>query len=161
MGVEQAQLLAAVDGVERVVDVERDPLRHLPERGAVEVDHGAPHAQQRARVRQVLQARDRGLRAEVALRGQTIQGHLEHRVTAQAVGVVAVLVSRSDRQQAEADDVGERVHGAQRIARVGEAGGQPVRHRQTPFHLAQRQQPAVRGQPPAIETGHNGFSGDG
>ena len=37
MGIEQAQLLAAMHGVKGVVDVEHDPLRHLPEGGAVEI----------------------------------------------------------------------------------------------------------------------------
>ena len=48
MGIEQAQLLAAMHGVERVVDVERDATRHLAEAVAIVVDHGAPHAQQGA-----------------------------------------------------------------------------------------------------------------
>ena len=55
MGVEQPQLLAAVNRVEGVVDVERDPLGNLAERRAIEIDHGAAHAQQRADVRQILQ----------------------------------------------------------------------------------------------------------
>jgi hypothetical protein len=56
MGIEQAQLLATMHGVEGIINVEHDPPRHLPEGGAVEVDHGPPDAQQRSRVRQVLQA---------------------------------------------------------------------------------------------------------
>jgi hypothetical protein len=46
--------LAAVNHVERVVDIEHDPFGNLFERGAIQVDHGAPHAQQGADVRQVL-----------------------------------------------------------------------------------------------------------
>ena len=46
--IEQPQLLAAVDGVEHVVDVEGDALGDLRERFAIEVNHGAAHAQQRA-----------------------------------------------------------------------------------------------------------------
>src|SRR5829696_7935469 len=42
MGIEQPQLLAAVHGVERVVDVEHDPLGNLSEGGAGEVDHRPP-----------------------------------------------------------------------------------------------------------------------
>jgi hypothetical protein len=61
MGVEQRQLLAAVDGVERVVDVERDPFGNLGERAAIKIDHGAAHPHERTRVRQVLQPRDRRL----------------------------------------------------------------------------------------------------
>ena len=50
MGVEQPQLLAAMNRIERVVDVERDPLGNLAEGRAIEIDHGAAHAQQRAHV---------------------------------------------------------------------------------------------------------------
>ncbi len=31
MGIEQAKLLAAMHGIKRVVDIQHDPLRHLPE----------------------------------------------------------------------------------------------------------------------------------
>ncbi len=58
VGVEQPQLLAAVHGVEGVVDIERDATRHLAEAGALECDHGLAHAQQVAWPRQVLEARD-------------------------------------------------------------------------------------------------------
>lgn len=50
ISVEQTQLLAAMNGVERVVDVQHDPTRHLAERGAVELHHGAPHADQGLRI---------------------------------------------------------------------------------------------------------------
>jgi len=63
MGVEQAQLLAAMHGVEGIVDIKNDPLRHLPERAAIKIGQGTAHAQQAAPIRQVLQPRDRRLRA--------------------------------------------------------------------------------------------------
>ena len=56
VGIEQPQLLATVHGVEGVIDVEHDPLGHLPEGRAVQVNHRPPHAQQGSHVRQVLQA---------------------------------------------------------------------------------------------------------
>ena len=58
MGVEQAQLLAAVHRIEGVVDIQRDPPRHLAERAAPDVDQGPAEAQQRARIGQVLQPRN-------------------------------------------------------------------------------------------------------
>ena len=62
MRVEQPQLLAAVNRIERVVDVQHDTFGNLLERGAIQVDHGASHAQQGAGIRQVLQPRDGRLR---------------------------------------------------------------------------------------------------
>jgi hypothetical protein len=44
MGIEQAKLLAAMHGIKRVVDIQHDPLRHLPERGAVKIDHRPAHS---------------------------------------------------------------------------------------------------------------------
>ncbi len=94
--VEQAHLLPAMHGIERVVRVQHDPARHLAERRAVKVDHGPAHAQQRARVGQVLQARDGRLRAQRRLAFKPRHGQLEHWVRAQPVRVVAVLVAGRD-----------------------------------------------------------------
>ena len=44
MRVEQPQLLVAMNRVECVVDVERDPLGNLVEGLAIKIDHGAAHA---------------------------------------------------------------------------------------------------------------------
>jgi hypothetical protein len=55
VGIEQPQLLAAVCGIEGVVDVEHDALRHLAKRGAIEVDHGTAHAQQDPDIGQIFQ----------------------------------------------------------------------------------------------------------
>ena len=48
MGVEQRQLLAAVDRIGGVVDVEHDALGHALEAVAEQIDHRQPHARQRA-----------------------------------------------------------------------------------------------------------------
>ena len=68
MRIEQPQLLAAMNRVERVVDVERDPFGNLPEGLAIKIDHGAAHAQQRASVGQIFQTRDGRLRTQFAIR---------------------------------------------------------------------------------------------
>jgi hypothetical protein len=82
MRIEEPKLLAAMDRVERVIDIERDAFGNLPERPAIEVDHGAAHAQQRAGVGQVFQARDRRLRTQFAIRRGEIERHLEHGIAA-------------------------------------------------------------------------------
>jgi hypothetical protein len=68
MRIEEPQLLAAMNRIECVVDVERDPPRDLPEGPAIKIDHGAAHAQQGARVGQVLQTGDGRLRTQLAVR---------------------------------------------------------------------------------------------
>ena len=155
VGVEQAQLLAAVHRVEGVVDVERDPPRHLAERAAVDVDQSPAQAQQRPRIRQVLQPRDGRLRTQVPIRRQTFERQLEQRIGAQAGRVVAVLVAGGDHQQPEADDVGDRMHGAAGITRIVDAGGETVGDFEPPLDLAQNQQTAVGRQPAAVEPGND------
>ena len=155
MGVEQPELLAAVNRVERVVEVERDPLGNLAERRAIEIDHGAAHPQQRAGVGQVFQSGDRRLRAQLALGRRRIHCHLERRVAAKTRGVVAVFVAGADHQQPKANDVGQAVGDLLRRARINQAGGQPIGDAKAPLDLAQRQNPAVRRQQAAIEFDHH------
>jgi hypothetical protein len=54
--IEEPKLLAAMHRVERIVDIECDAFGNLSEGLAIEIDHGAPHAQQRAGVGQVFQS---------------------------------------------------------------------------------------------------------
>ena len=131
-----------MDGIEGVVDVERDAAWHLAEAGAVEPDHGLAHAQQVTRPRQVLEPRDGRLRAQRGPIRQPAEGELESRVVPQAVGVVAVLVAGGDHQHAEAHDVGDAMHDPPRRAGIGHAGGQPIGDAEPAFDLAQRQHAA-------------------
>jgi hypothetical protein len=155
MGVEQPQLLAAVHRIEGVVDIQRDPPRHLAKRCAVEIDQGTAEAQQRPRIRQVLQPRDGRLRTEVPTRRQSFERQLEQRIGAQGIRVVTVFVASRDHQQPEADDIGQCVHGAVGITRILDAGGQTVGHRKSALDLAQDQQTAVGRQPATVEAGDN------
>ena len=139
IGVEQPQLLAAMHAVEGVVDIENDALRHLPERGAILVDQPPSQAQQRPPVGQVLQPRDRRLRAQFVIRGQPPQRQLEHRVAAQRVGIVAVLVTGGDHQHPETDNFGQPMLNPLRRARVLETRRQPVSHADAALDLAQDQ----------------------
>src|SRR5205823_3123077 len=105
--VEQTQLLAAVNRIERVVDIQHDAFGNLLERGASRPWHvpcaagcGYPVSSPAAKwstANTVRRPRERGMR------------HFEHRIGAKTVGVVAVLVAGGDHQEAEADDVGESV----------------------------------------------------
>ena len=65
MGVEQRELLMAVNDIHRIVDVERHRRGESGVAGAVEVDHHAHQANQIAQGGCVLPARDGRLRAEV------------------------------------------------------------------------------------------------
>src|ERR1019366_9443489 len=109
MRIEEPQLLSAMNRIERVVNVERDPFWDLPERLAIKIDHGAAHAQQGASIRQVLQPRDGRLRTQFAVRGSKVMRHLEYRIGSQGTGIIAVCVACRDHQQSKTDDVSEAV----------------------------------------------------
>ena len=83
VGIEQAQLLIAVNGIEGIIDVEHDLLGSLSERGAVQLDQGPSHAHQTASIGHVLQARECRLRGEIAIGWKDVLRHLEDRVGAQ------------------------------------------------------------------------------
>ncbi len=160
MSVEQAQLLAAMDRVEGVVDIQRDPPRDLAERAAPDVDQSPAQAQQRPRIGQILQPRDGRLRTQVPVRRHAFERQLEQRIGAQAGRIVAVLVAGRDHQHSEADDVGDRMHGAGGIARIVDASGETVGDFEPLLDLAQNQQTAVGRQPAAVEPGDNLFALD-
>lgn len=106
MGIEQAQLLAAMDRIKGVVDVEGDPTRDVAERRTVEIDQRPGQADERSLLGQILQPRNGRLRAQVPLRRQPFECDLEQRIVPQARGVIAVLIAGGDHQQPEADNVG-------------------------------------------------------
>ena len=131
------------------------PGSKSPGGGAIEIDHGAAHAQKRARAGPVFQPRDRRLGAKLAIGRRQIHRHLEQRIVAQARGVVAVLVAGGDHQQSKTNDAGKTVRDLIRRAQVHQAGGQPVGRPETLLRLPQRHNAAVRRQQPPIEFGHH------
>ena len=154
MGVEQRQLLTAMDGIGGIVDVENDAARNAPEAVAEQIDHRQPHARQLAPRGRVLEPGQGRLRHQVATAlGQPATGQLERRVEAQHVKVVAIFVAASDGQHARPDHVGVGVDRVRRIARIGQATGKPRGKTEPLLDLAQQKHAAVRRQPAAVETG--------
>src|SRR5271166_3411704 len=155
--VEQPQLLAAMHRVERVVDVERDSFGNFSEGLAIEIEHCPAHAQQGANVRQILEPRDRRLRAQFPIGRRQIERHLEHRIASQTIGVVAVLVAGADHQEPKTNDIGQAVRDLTGIAGVCDAGGEPVGEAKPLLHLAQRQNAAIRRKQTAVKLGSSLF----
>ena len=143
MGVEQPQLLAAVDRVERIVDVERDPCGNRRKGLAIEIHHRAAHPHEGANVGQIFQPRDRRLRTEFPIRRRQIERHLEHRIAAQGVGVDPVLVAGADHQEPKANDIRQAVRDLLWRPTINRARGEPIRDPKSLFDLPQRQNAAV------------------
>lgn len=74
---------------------------------------------------------------------QALHRQLEHRVAAQAVGIVAVLVTGCNPQHAKADDLVQTVPDAFGHARVVDAGGETMGNTDPLFDLPQHQKAAV------------------
>jgi len=78
MGIEQRQLLVAMDDVDSVVDVERHRLGWVGTALTVDVDHGPHQPDDLTQGGRVLPTRDGRLRAQIrSAVGQPISGELE------------------------------------------------------------------------------------
>ncbi len=97
---------------------------------------------------------------QLRIRRPPLQCQLEHRIAAQRIGVVAILIPGSDHQHAETNDLSQLMPDPLRHTRVSQTRRQPLRQAHPPLDLAQRQKPAFRGQPAAVETRHHGLVGD-
>jgi hypothetical protein len=150
--VEERELLAAVDPVLGVVDVEHDPPRHLLEAVAEQLDHRRHHPLERGDRGQVLEPRHGRLRAQVrpAL-GWPAKGHLECRVAAQGIAVVGIRVAGRDQQHPEADHLGHGVVHPPRRPRVLDAARQALREPKLALYVRQHHDPGIGGQVTAVE----------
>lgn len=74
------------------------------------------------------------------------------------VGVVAVLVSRRDHQQAKAQDVRHAMPHPSGQAGILDAGRQTLRETKPLIDLPQRQNTGIGGELPAIEAGDDGLA---
>jgi len=121
--------------------------------------HGACHADQFARSRRVLKARQRRLRAERGRVGQASIGELERQIVPQAVGIVVVFIPGGDHQQAEAQHVGEAVLDPLRCARIIDAAGEAFGDAEPLLDVTQCQQAAIGREGAAVEAGDNRLAG--
>ena len=92
--------------------------------------------------------------------GQPADRHLEGRVGAQRVAVVAILVAGGDQERAEADHLGERVPDPLRRPRILDAARQTLGNVEASLDLGEHQNPAVGGQPAGVEAELHRLAGD-
>jgi hypothetical protein len=69
------------------------------------------------------------------------------------IEVVGVLITAADREHAGAEHIGEAVHDARRVAPVREYPGELLGQADPTLGHRQKHDPAVRGQPTAVEGG--------
>ena len=162
VGIEQRQLLVAVNHVEGVVDVEDDRLGRHRVAGAVVVDHHPAEPDEVAQGRRVLPTRHGRLAHQVgtALR-QPPAGKLEGGVSAQAIEIVGVFVAAGNRQDARQQNLRERVNHPHRITPVGDHGGKLLGDPHPSRRLAEQHHPTVGRQSSAVERGGELLASDG
>lgn len=97
-----------------------------------------------------------GSQGQIATRRQRILGHVEGRIAAQPVGVVAVFIAGGNHLHAEADHIGQAVDDL--AARIVDATRQTVSHTQPFLHLGQSDNPTVGRQHAASEAGNDGLA---
>ena len=153
IGIEQRELLAAVDPVLGVVDIEHDAPGNLLEAVAEQVDHRRHHPLECDCAGQILQPADGRLRAQIgAALGQPPDRHLERRIGFERVAVVGVGIARRDQQRPIADHLRQPVPHPLGRARVLDAVGQSLGDAEPLLDPRQQQYPGVRSHPATVES---------
>jgi hypothetical protein len=161
MRIEQGELLLAVGPVLGVVDIEHDAPGYGIETVAEQLHHRCHHTLERDRAGQVLKPRHGRLRAEISAGlGQAADRHFEGRVLPQQIAIIGVRIARRDSERAEPDHLCQPMDNPVRRARIFNAAGQTFGDSQPPLHFGQKQNAAIRRQPPAIKTGDDGLAAD-
>jgi hypothetical protein len=128
-----------------IVNVEHDAAGHALKAGTEQIDQFKPHARKLAPERGVLQTRERRLRHQVGARhGQASACHLQGRIAAQNIKVVAVLMAAGNREHPRPRHVAVAVRDTGAVAIVRNV---PAEHRgktELAFDLAQDQHAAIR-----------------
>ena len=144
MRVPERQLLAAVGGVEGVVDVEDIAVRRRHVCREL-IDESARQFGRIHLARRIFEAADRRLRRQgrTSFRAAT-DGHLQGRIVTQVVVVDAILVAAADAEHAGRDNLGQAMPDAGRIAPIRQGRRQPCAHADLLLGGTQDQQASVR-----------------
>ena len=147
MAVPSRALLVSVDRALRAVHVKRDDLRRSPV-----VDGVDPAARQIGEGGEVLRARKHGgleaahgaRRGRPSLHRPAADDLAHHRVSAQPVGVINVLVAGEPREDRLAQQPGEAVPAVPAGPRIGDEVRRHVRQAEGAVQLPVQEQAAVR-----------------
>lgn len=154
MAVPEGELLAAMDDIDRLIDIERHRDRRRGIARAVEIDERACQPHQFSRRRRILSAAHRWLACQADhAAGQFAERQLEPRIVTQTVEIIGILITAGDRQHASPQDVAEVMNNPALVARIGYALDKPFRNAKLSLHLRQQQYATIGCQPPAVEGG--------
>ena len=143
-GIPERQLLTAMCGTERVVDVEDLlPARLHCRAGLIDQSRGEPRRLRLAR--RILQTADGGLRGQGRAGDRTATDRdLHQRVMPQPVEVDGILVPARDRRDPRHHHLEHLVLDAVRITAIRHRSGKPPAHPELAFRLPHQQKTGVR-----------------
>ncbi len=145
VSVKKDELLLAVRGIIKSIDVQGEVRRRFLERGNELIDEHVPQAKEGARANGVLKAGQGGLTCQVIILNGTITDQLEDRIAPQHVVVVLIWVVGQDAVNPHPCHFEERVIDVPNMAPIDqglcELSGEP----DLLVEFPERQQPAVTG----------------
>ena len=114
-------------------------------------------------VRRMFEARDRRPRCQrgVVVERQAISAKLEHRVVAQAVGIIAIFVAAANLIDALSQQIGMRMRDVAGVSRVDQSIRQSFGQADLTIDTTQQQGTEVGRQTAAVKIGTNGMAGNG
>jgi hypothetical protein len=159
----EAQLLLTVSGVLAMIHVQDDERRRCGIAGDELIGKRLGQAVDIFGRRRVLQARESGGAGQIGIGIQGLAFHpqLEHRVGAQGIGVIAVLIGAGDLEDTLGEKRVQRMVGIGGMSLVVERRGQTLGQSDLPIDAAQDHRAEVRGHRPAVEITAHRETGDG
>lgn len=98
---------------------------------------------------------------QLTIRRRPVERHLEQEIPPQICSVVAILIAGRNHQQATANDVSQSEGDLIGRSRIYDTGCETSGDTQAFLDLAERQDPAIGRQQPAVEFGHHRLAGHG
>jgi hypothetical protein len=152
MAVPERQLLAAVDDIDRLADIECHCRRGDRVAAAIKLDRDVHHPHQFAGRRRILPTPHRRLAGQAdGIAWQLAHRRLEAGVVAQMTEIVDILTAAGDRQYSGLQDVGNALDDTALGAGIGNVSGKASGNANSAFGVSQKQHAAILCQPPAIE----------
>ena len=163
MMVVKRQRLLPMRRVLRMIQIENETARWAGEAGDELLDQRLAEAINILAAGGVLKARYRRRRRQrgVGIKRQATGAELEHRIVAQAVGVVAIFVAATDLVDALSQQVGVRMRDVAGMPHINQGIRQSLSQANLTIYATQQQRPEIGRQTAAVKVCANGMPRNG
>ena len=156
VAVEEGQLLLAVSGIKRVINIKGHRFRWRVAAAAKDIHHPASNPDQGTLAHAILKSRHRRLaHRPCVFAGHFAGRHHEGRVVSQFVQVITVFITARDGHGPRAKNVTHAMRHPRRIAIIGDYPNQTIPDPRTTLRLSKKQNTGVRGDRTTIKTARN------